>query len=127
MSHTIKPQSEFPLLEKYKKYFNIKESTIFAYDNCIYANDPNLPEHLIIHESVHFDQQAEYGLNEWVDMYLHDKDFRLKMELEAYRKQLDSIADRNDKFRLLRAVAGTLSSDMYGNIVDFDEAIKLLK
>jgi hypothetical protein len=29
----IRPQKEFPLLERYKKVFKINRNTIFAYDN----------------------------------------------------------------------------------------------
>ena len=93
---TFKPVNEFPLLERYKKKFPITEGTIFAYNNIIYA-DTFVPDHLVIHETEHFKQQEKYGLDEWVDKYLEDDELRLEMEVQAYRKQLNSIKDRNER------------------------------
>lgn len=122
----MKLQSEFLLLETYKKHFDVSDRTIFAYDNEIYSNYP-LPDHLITHENTHLKQQEKYGLDTWVEYYLEDKDFRLKMEIEAYRNQLLSIKDKNQRNTLRLQVAKDLSSSTYGNICTNEEAFKLLK
>lgn len=122
----IHPQKNFPLLEEYKKYFNITPHTIFAYDHKIYTND-DLPQHLIIHEMTHHIQQDEHGLDAWVTRYLNDPQFRLDMEIEAYAMQLKSIKDRNGRAWQLMLCAKDLSSDLYGNIITKDEAFKILK
>lgn len=122
----FKPQKDFPLLEEYNKVFAISDRTIFAYDNCIYCNYP-LTDDLIIHEETHFKQQDKYGLDEWVTRYLTDDVFRLDMEVEAYRKQLASIKDREVRNKVRIVSAKQLSSDLYGDIIEFSEAFRLLK
>lgn len=126
MEVILKPQIEFPLLEKYKEVFPITKDTIFAYDNVIYSNN-NLPEHLIIHEKVHIRQQNEKGLDEWVFFFLKNPAFRLEQELEAYREQLDSIKDRNLKALVRMESAKNLSGGLYGDIITFQKALELLK
>jgi len=123
---TLKPTSEFPLLARYKERFDINERTIFAYDNVIYANY-SLPDHLIIHEQTHFAQQAKYGLDNWVEQYLADDSFRLKMELQAYRRQLQSVKDRNERNKLRIIVAKDLSGSLYGGISTYEDAFMKLK
>ncbi len=121
----IYPQNEFPLLEKYKEVFDVSDRTIFAYDHKIYFNG-ELPDHLIIHEQTHHKQQDEVGLDLWVEKYLTDVEFRLEQEVEAYRNQLQSV-NRNFRRKLLKIVAKDLASPLYGNIVSFKEAVRLLK
>ena len=119
------PQSEFPLLKEYSRHFDITPKTIFAYDHKIYSNG-NLPEHLIVHEQTHHKQQDKYGLDNWVEKYLNDNKFRLLMEIEAYQTQLKSIKDRNTRVKVAMESAKNLSSSLYGNIIDYKEALKVL-
>jgi len=121
----IHPQSEFPLLEEYKKVFNVTPNTIFAYDHKIYSNN-ELPKHLIIHEQVHHKQQDRHGLDNWVKRYLEDPKFRLDMEVEAYKIQLESIKDQRGRALQTMISAKDLSSDLYGNIVTYRQALKLI-
>lgn len=123
----LKPQKEFPLLAKYLTVFKgITNRTIFAYDGVIYTNAVSLPHHLIVHEETHHRQQEKYGLDNWVDKYLSDTQFRLDMEIEAYRNQLQAM-NRKERRELLKICAGDLSSNLYGNIISFNEAVELLK
>lgn len=119
------PQAQFPLLEEYRKVFDITPETIFAYDDTIYC-DYGLPNHLIIHEITHHEQQKRDGLEYWVEHYLTDPAYRLRMEVQAYKHQLQSITDRNNKARLRLLCAKDLSSSLYGNICTYDEALGLL-
>lgn len=119
----FKPTSEFPLLKLYQEKFYIDKNTIFAYDGVIYTNN-ELPENLIVHERTHLKQQEKYGLAEWVKSYLEDENFRIKMETQAYRNQLRSISDRNDRARMRMRCAIDLSGNMYGNIMTYDQAFK---
>ena len=118
------PQEEFKYIYLYRDKFNITDKTIFAFDNSIYC-DYDLPEHLIVHEKIHLDQQGK-NPNEWVFNYLNNDKFRLKQEIEAYRAEILSIKDRNERLRHRIYCAKILSSDLYGNIIDYSEAIKLL-
>lgn len=119
------PQAEFPLIEEYRKVFDITEHTIFAYNDVIYSDD-GLPNHLIVHEITHHEQQKRDGLDYWVEHYLTDPKYRLRMEVEAYKHQLSVVDDRNNKARLKIECAKNLSSSLYGNICTYEEAIGLL-
>jgi hypothetical protein len=123
---TLKKQKEFPLLEQYERIFNINKYTIFAYDGTIYC-DYELPDYLLIHEQVHLEQQETLGLENWVKYYLGDVQFRLNMELEAYLEELDFIKDRNFRAKIRLESAKALSSDLYGNIINYEDALKMLR
>ena len=121
----IKLQKEFPLLKQYKKVFEVNDKTVFAYGEDIYTNY-ELSVDLLAHEIIHLKQQAERGLDVWVKTYLDIPQFRLEMELEAYRHQLLYFKDRNERARMRILFAKQLSSNLYGNIIELDKAIELL-
>jgi len=123
---TIKPQSEFPLLSRFKEVFPITTHTIFAYNHVIYC-DYKLPDHLIVHEETHHRQQDRDGLDYWIDNYLKDPKYRLEQEIEAYKNQLQSIKDRNQRSKIRIESARNLSSELYGNLLTFQEALTVLK
>lgn len=122
----IRPQAEFPLIEKYRGVFRVTDRTIFAYDDIIYT-DYTLPPDLIVHEQTHFKQQEKFGLDNWVEQYLTDERFRLEMEIEAYQNQLKSIKDRNLRFAVRMDSVNALTSGLYGDIITREQANKLLK
>lgn len=122
----IKPNTAFPLYEEYEKHFSLKEGTVFAYENTIYTS-MDLPEDYIEHEKVHLRQQNTIGADNWVSLYMRDKDFRLKQEVEAYRYQLTCIKDKNKRSKAQIEFCKILSSEMYGNMVSEEEAKNLLK
>lgn len=122
----ILPQAEFPLMNEYKKFFAIDEYTIFALAENIYTDYPLTPD-LLIHENVHLKQQAKVGVKEWVYDFLYNPAKRLEYELEAYKEQLKSIKDRNQRHRVRMRSAEQLSSAMYGNIISFKDAFELMK
>ena len=122
----IRPQKEFPLLARYKKVFPVDEKTIFAYDGAIYC-DFDLPPDLIAHEERHLAQQKRYGLEVWVENFLKDSKYRLKMEIDAYQYQLKSIKDREFRNKIRIESAKSLSGPLYGNIISKSDALRLLK
>jgi hypothetical protein len=121
----MKSQSLFPRLEEYKKKFKITPYTIFAYNKEIYANG-ELSDDLLIHELKHIEQQNRIGADKWVDKYLSNKNFRLNEEVEAYKAQIAFIRDRNDKYKLKVDCAKNLSSDLYGDIISYEDALNAL-
>lgn len=121
----FKPQDEFPLLDKYKEKFAVDQFTIFAYDKYIYTNY-KLTSDLLIHENVHLKQQEEIGLDAWVEGFLNDPEFRLKVELEAYKAQINSILDSAKRSKLRLQCAENLSSELYGSIISLSEAFDSL-
>lgn len=122
----MKKQSEFPLLSKYKEKFKITPYTVFAYDKEIYS-DNELPTHLLIHELKHIEQQNRIGVDMWVEKYLNNPQFRLNEEVEAYQAELKCFRDRNERYKEKMRCAKQLSSDLYDNIVSYQEALKLLQ
>lgn len=122
----FKPQSEFPLIAEYANVFKITPFTIFAFGDTIYCKG-KLPEHLIVHETVHLERQQRQGVDKWVEEYLTDPAFRLNEEVVAYRKQLQSISRRDHRARVFLDSVKSLSSDLYGNIVTRQEAMRLLR
>lgn len=125
-SDIFRPQSEFPLLEEFVKKFEIDNDTVFAYNNKIYTNNELTPD-LIVHEYTHLKQQNELEVDRFVEKYLTDIRFRLTMEVEAFRAQLESIKDEGLREAVRQDSAETLSSALYGNIITTQEAYNLLK
>lgn len=84
-----------------------------------------------VHEATHLRQQEEIGVMKWWDRYINEPDFRLSQELEAYLEEANFVremfSDRNLRYRLIYDMARQLSSRMYGSIISFEEARKLLK
>ncbi len=122
----FKKQDEFPLLEEYKRVFPITPNTIFAHKETIYANKPLAPD-IIHHEYIHLLQQEHTGVEVWVYNFLNDPTFRLHQELEAYKAQLDFIKDRNLRAKVRIECARNLSSPLYGNLINKETALELLK
>jgi hypothetical protein len=122
----IRPQKDFPLMEEYSKKFAITKDTIFALGQDIYTNSELTPD-LLVHEMVHLERQQIQGVKEWVYDYLESPSFRLEEEVIAYRKQIQSIKDRNYKAKVHVQSAINLSSDLYGGIISYQDAYDLLK
>ncbi len=104
-----------------------KKTTIFAYKGKIYnPSGVDIPADILVHEEVHLKRQQgkEDG---WYDKYLTDKEFRLKEEIAAFREQYkffcEMVKDRNLRARYLHSLAKNLSSTVYGEIINLNEAI----
>ncbi len=125
----LKPQKDFPYLKEYQDKFPIDEDTVFPYKDDIYSNHI-LPPDIYVHEVAHLEQQKNIGADEWEKRYLKDDKFRLDQEIQAYRVQLrivnDYTKDRNKRYQAKVKCAQALASKLYGNIVDYQQALKLL-
>ena len=77
-------------------------------------------EALIAHERVHQEQQRKYGWFKFYFKYLTNKQFRFKMEVEAYKAWLEVLP--ND---LEKVIWWLLNS--YNTSASREEIIKLLK
>lgn len=82
------------------------------------------------HESVHLVQQQDFGVENWWAKYMEDKAFRLEQEVQAYKAEIDWIKkqDFNRVYRrlLLDRIYTDLSSSIYGHLVTYEEAKKIL-
>lgn len=105
------------------------EGIIIANGGTIHCK--NYPEaQKIVHETVHFQQQEKVGLEVWWNLYLTSDSFRLEQEVEAYRKEYafikKNIKNREHAYGKKREMAQHLSSSIYGNLLDYGQALKLI-
>jgi len=121
------------ILKKANEMFGIvfESGIIFTYNNEIFTYNGEISEDLFVHESHHFFQQRKLGSDKWWEKYFKDAKFRLSQELECYRKQYQwikkNITNREKANRYLVHYAQMLSDKMYGNIIEFNQALKLIK
>lgn len=119
------------IYDRLHRTFNVEwdKGIIIAYDGKIYCK-LNPPSQKIYHEMVHLQEQKELGNEIWWEMYITNDKFRLDEELKAYRAEVKfikkAIKNRNDAFEMIRNIAHDLSSEIYGNIISKDEALKLI-
>lgn len=123
---TIKIKYEPPFFWPLIKRFNpaaIWGGVIVCWGDTIYASPSlkPLPQHLIIHETVHCRQQRYskvWGTLVLIWYNLSPK-FRLKCELEAYRAEV-RYGEKAEN------LASHLASDVYGNIISYEDALEKL-
>lgn len=123
-----------PIYEEARKVFDIDgRNVIFALGDAIYnPRGVIITPDLEVHEGTHGRQQEEAGGPEiWWQKYLYDPKFRLEQEIEAYRNQYAFFCKRNknpqQRFDLLKRVAGDLSSPMYKVDITFHEAMRRIR
>jgi len=129
MEVKIKPQIEFPYYKEYLLRFPIDENTIFVFKDTIFTNN-EISYDILAHEGKHLAQQNKIGAKKWIKRYLKEDSFRLIQEIEAYRHQLKTVrktGDRQEYAHILIECAMNISSKLYGNIITYQEALKLLK
>lgn len=110
--------------------FNPRPGTVFAYGDKIYSpHASELPEHLLVHERVHFGQQrAAGGPEAWWRRYIDEPQFRLDQEVDAYRAQYAFVSglSRPQRRELLAHICKSLASGMYGSLVTKEQARRLV-
>jgi len=122
----------FPLLEECKDNFELTHKqvlhTVFTYGDTIYSLG-DLSYGLVAHEITHVFQQTKIGKKEWWKKYFSDGEFRLSQEVKAYQRQYQVYKNRNEVEAVhhLHDMAEALSGSMYGLLVDYDTAVKLIK
>lgn len=106
------------------------EGVAFAVGRTIHASS-RLTDDEMAHELVHVDQQERVGGPEvWWHLYFRDPEFRLGQEAEAYRTQYGKICartrSREERFHFLDQMAKLLAGPLYGRMVDYATAVKLI-
>lgn len=103
------------------------DKTVVTYGNTIHSQYP-LPPDVKIHELVHVRQQLAYGVEHWWNEYILNLEFRLRQEVQAYREQYKFAKDKTTKPQIfLTQLAKDLSGAMYGEMIDFNKAVKLIR
>lgn len=121
-----------PLFEEITKSFPISgRDIIFAWGDTIYCpSGGNIPRQLLAHEEVHGKRQGTDVLG-WWGKYLVDPEFRFSEELPAHIAELkcyfEFTKDRNSRAVYLSQCATRLASPLYGGLVKFPAAMKLLR
>lgn len=122
------------IYKKLHKQFGVNwnDGIIITYaPNIYWIGGDKLPEEKIVHENTHIRQQLRAGVDIWWDMYCNDEKFRLSQELEAYTNEVafikSKIKDKNKRFKLIHQICLDISSSIYGNIISYEEALKLFK
>lgn len=120
-----------PNIKEIREHFDVPDNAIFTYGDTIYnPNDVAISKSLMKHEATHTKQQGD-DIEGWWKRYFDDTDFRLSQELEAYQVQYRSakgrIKNREELNKYLHSMAMDLSGKMYGSMIPFFEAYKLIK
>jgi len=120
-----------PILDKLLKAgLKPRETTVFVYGDILYnPSGVEIPPDILVHEEVHIRQQKDN--KDFLEKYLNDKEYRLKVEVEAFREQYkfvcEMLKDRNDRAKCLHSLAQELASSVYGEIINYSEAINKIK
>jgi len=116
---------------KLRDAFGIKWSNeiIITYGDTVYC-ERDIDEAKKVHEATHVSQQSNCDPDEWYDKYINNVDFRLSQEIEAYKNEIKfykkKIKDRNLRYLCCEQVYRDISSSIYGNMISYSEAKKLL-
>lgn len=122
-----------PNFAEIKQYFDVdKYKPVFCYGDTIFnPYKTQIPIDIQIHEEVHSKQQSEYSNPSfWWQCYLLDKDFRAKMETEAYAVQWQWVKDNlpaKASKEALNEFAENLSSPLYDLDITTSQAETLIR
>jgi hypothetical protein len=122
-----------PNFDKIKTVFEHTEEhrALFCYGDTIYnPYDVEVTPDLEKHEETHSRQQGTFP-DIWWDEYLNNKFFRLEQEIEAYGEQIIFLSSIIEDSNLLswfkEKIAQALSSNLYGNLLNYGQAVSKLR
>ena len=113
------------------KHFSVdwNKGVIVTYGDTVHCIS-DIGEQKEIHEAIHIPQQLYTGVDKWWSKYFEDPKFRLSQEMEAYKAEVKWVRnrykDRNTRFKVIRQICLDISSKMYGSMISYEEATKLL-
>lgn len=120
-----------PCWDRLEKAFGVtwENGIIITYDGVVHTMSGELASDVAVHEAVHIEQQNQYDPDVWLDKYIDDADFRLKVELEAYRAQAkylrETIKNRELLHQRIHWICRCLVNN-YGFNLTYEEATKLI-
>lgn len=120
-----------PCWDECVKAFDFDQTnTVFSYGDLIYnPAGIEIPDHLMVHEETHMDQQRRdsHVASIWWKRYIVDVAFRMDQEAEAYGRQYrficTKVKDKNARFRNLHMLAEFMAGPMYGKAISYNDAI----
>lgn len=119
-----------PLYAEINRRFNVRgKPVIFTWGEAIYnPSNVKIGPELLAHEQVHCDRQG-IDVASWWERYMHDDEFRLAEELPAHRAEYAEACKHYQGKALgtaLHRMAIRLSSPLYGSMIDYDEARRVI-
>jgi hypothetical protein len=123
-----------PMFRQINQKFDVRgKPVLFCFGDTIYnPKGIKIPPQLMVHEGVHSGQQGNDPF-EWWKRYIADATFRLDQELPAHRAEWQFLRDgwrssipvveANDTLHL---IAWRLSSPLYGSMIGYEEARRLI-
>jgi hypothetical protein len=129
--------AEPPMIEEIDAAFHVRGKPIlFAFGDRIYnPGGVYVPPELMAHEFVHGERQG-HQVGEWWRRYIADPAFRLEEEIPAHiaeyraicaRERSKWVSERNMRRTAAAHVARKLSAPLYGRLITFEAAKKLLQ
>lgn len=98
----------------------------FCYGDTIYnPSRLKIPPSIMAHETVHMHQQGDDPAKWWTD-YIRDREFRLHQEIPAHCAEYRWFKN-NGMAAPLGMIATRLASPLYGNLIDFETALRLIE
>lgn len=114
----------------WERFELLGQPVVFTYGNTLYNPfGGTISQDLMVHEQVHEAVQTKMGVEKWWDKYLEDDKFRLDEEVLAYKTQYNFVKQtmsRQVTRALLDKICKDLSGVIYGKLVTYDEAEKLI-
>ncbi len=108
----------------------MNENVVISFGDFLYADHRPSLNLILEHEVIHMSRQknSKFWAIFWWIKYIRNKKFRYAEELMAYRNQFkrikERVKDRNERARILYALARDLSGDIYGNLKPFSEVVE---
>lgn len=122
-----------PIMDKIEQTFGALRGRPVLYSWGEFVYNPLgiiIPKQLMFHEWIHGQRQGK-NPEGWWEVYMADTNFRLNEEALAHRGEYDAFCklhkDRNLRARYLTRVAQKLSSPLYGSMVTYAQARKVLE
>ena len=120
-----------PMFRKINQSFDVRgKPVIFCWGDTIYnPTGMKIAPQLRVHEAVHSTQQGN-DPETWWNHYIADPAFRLEQEIPAHRAEyrcvLGSGLNDGPVLEMLDRIAERLSSPLYGSLIDYEEARRLI-
>lgn len=113
-----------------RKFHVIGKPIVFAWGDTIYnPTGSTLPPWILAHEGVHGARQG-CDVEGWWRLYIDDAEFRLQEEIPAHQEEWRAFGlthSRPDRLFYLSECARKLSSPLYGSLVSYGAAKRIIR
>lgn len=126
---TNKKPKEYDVLKKHFPELDFDKHVI-TINGVIHSKYP-MPPNVLVHEMIHVMQQRQVpSEDDFLEHFINDPKFRLGCEVEAYNAEYaflkHGFVSKDYLQEKLRDMCNILSGPLYGNIISYSEALKLI-